>query len=229
MNKEEPKQEDKLCHYSGLSSPLVYAEEYKQEYEYAGECNGNNGNGCFMDSPGHDCGCFTKAPKEEPKDNNFYEKLKQYFETTPREKVLEDWAKSAEYDKVGPTVDDFLNNSNKQRANLQSLESELDEVLSKETEESLTTRLNEKRSKQETLEEAGVVYAKTVNENHTSHMLGFHNGAKWQQERMYSEEDMINFAFDTYHYISELMKVPFNQISENKLHAMYNFEQFKNR
>jgi hypothetical protein len=32
MNKEEPKQEDKLCHYSGLSSPLVYAEEYKQEY-----------------------------------------------------------------------------------------------------------------------------------------------------------------------------------------------------
>ena len=44
--------------------------------------------------------------------------------------------------------------------------------------------------KQETLEEAGVAYAKTVNQNHTSHMLGFHNGAKWQQERMYSEEDM---------------------------------------
>jgi hypothetical protein len=83
--------------------------------------------------------------------------------------------------------------------------------------------------KQETIEEAGVAYAKTVNENHTSHMLGFYNGAKWQQERMYSEEDMINFAFDTYHYISELMKVPFNQISENKLHAMYNFEQFKNK
>ena len=83
----------------------------KQEYEYAGECNGNNGNGCFMDSPGHDCGCFTKVPKEEPKDNNFYEKLKQYFEETPMEKVLEDWVKSAEYDKVGPTVDDFLNNT----------------------------------------------------------------------------------------------------------------------
>jgi len=46
----------------------------------------------------------------------------------------------------------------------------------------------------ETLEEAGVAYAKTVNENHTSHMLGFYNGAKWQAERMYSEEDMINFA-----------------------------------
>jgi hypothetical protein len=160
MNKEEPKQEDKLCHYSGLSSPLVYAEEYKQEYEYAGECNGNNGNGCFMDSPGHDCGCFTKVPKEEPKDNNFYEKLKQYFEKTPREKVLEDWAKSAKYDNVGPTVDDFLNNINKQRA----------------------------------IVEAGVAYGKTVNENHTSHMLGFYNGAKWQQEQnknKYSEEEVI--------------------------------------
>jgi hypothetical protein len=52
---------------------------------------------------------------------------------------------------------------------------------------------------------------------------------KWQQERMYSEEDMIMFAFNTYHYISELMGVPFNLISENKLHAMYNFEQFKNK
>ena len=50
-----------------------------------------------------------------------------------------------------------------------------------------------------------------------------------KQERKYSEEDMINFAFDTYCYISELMKVPFNLISENKLHAMYNFEQFKNK
>ena len=78
MNKEESKQEDKLCHYSGLSSPLVYAEEYKQEYEYAGECNGNNGNGCFMDSPGHDCGCFTKVPKEEAKPHSFCE--------TPEEK-----------------------------------------------------------------------------------------------------------------------------------------------
>jgi hypothetical protein len=56
---------------------------------------------------------------------------------------------------------------------------------------------------------------------------GFIKGALWQQERMYSEEDMINFAFDTYCYISILMKVPFNKISENKLHAMYNFENFK--
>jgi hypothetical protein len=53
--------------------------------------------------------------------------------------------------------------------------------------------------------------------------------AKWQMERMYSEEDMIEFAFNTYHYISELMGVPFNLMSENKLHAMYNFEHFKKK
>ena len=27
--------------------------------ELIGECKGNNGNGCFMDSCGHDCGCFS--------------------------------------------------------------------------------------------------------------------------------------------------------------------------
>jgi hypothetical protein len=34
-------------------------EESKQKY--IGECNGNNGNGCFLDNPGHDCGCFVKV------------------------------------------------------------------------------------------------------------------------------------------------------------------------
>lgn len=48
-------------------------------------------------------------PKEEPKQENFYEELKKYFEVTPREKVLEYWAKSAEFDKVGITVKDGYN------------------------------------------------------------------------------------------------------------------------
>jgi hypothetical protein len=45
---------------------------------------------------------------------SFYDALKEYFENTPRDKVLEDWAKSAEYDKIGPTVEEFLDNTNKQ-------------------------------------------------------------------------------------------------------------------
>ena len=60
--------------------------------------------------------------------------------------------------------------------------------------DAVTDYIGKETSKQETLEEAGVAYAKTVNENHTSHMLGFHNGAKWQQERSYSEEEMIAFG-----------------------------------
>jgi hypothetical protein len=60
------------------------------------------------------CVIFTAQEKlkQEP---NFYEKLKEYFETTPREKVLEDWNKSAHLDKVGPTVDEFIENSQEQR------------------------------------------------------------------------------------------------------------------
>ena len=43
---------------------------------------------------------------------SFVEKLKKYFEETPREKVLEDWEKSKEWDNVGITVEEFLQNTN---------------------------------------------------------------------------------------------------------------------
>ena len=46
--------------------------------------------------------------------NNFYEALKHYFNTTPKDKVLEDWDKSAEHDKIGVTVEEFLDNTKKQ-------------------------------------------------------------------------------------------------------------------
>jgi len=80
----------------------------------------------------------------------------------------------------------------------------------------------------ETLEEAAENMWLDPIQNLTSKM-SFIQGAKWQQERSYSEEDMINFAFDTYYYISKLMEVPFNQISENKLHAIENLKQFKKK
>lgn len=48
-------------------------------------------------------------PKEEPKQEyNFYEKLKEHFEVTPRYKLLEEWEKSSECDKIGITVEEFL-------------------------------------------------------------------------------------------------------------------------
>jgi len=39
---------------------------------------------------------------------NFTEELEKYFKETPREKVLDDWEKSNEWDKVGPTVEEFI-------------------------------------------------------------------------------------------------------------------------
>lgn len=47
-------------------------------------------------------------------------------------------------------------------------------------------------------------------------------------DKKYTEEDMIKFAFDTYCYISGIMKVPFNQVSENRTHAEDNLKVFIN-
>lgn len=53
--------------------------------------------------------------------------------------------------------------------------------------------------KQETLEEAAEYFAHNNfnmhdTNNYKTLKVGFEEGAKWQQERMYSEEDMIRFA-----------------------------------
>jgi hypothetical protein len=44
---------------------------------------------------------------------NFLDELKKYFETTSRDKILEDWEKSAKFDIVGPTIEEFLVNTKK--------------------------------------------------------------------------------------------------------------------
>ena len=45
---------------------------------------------------------------EHKQESNFFEELKNYFKTTPKEKVLEDWAKSDEFDNVsiGETIEE---------------------------------------------------------------------------------------------------------------------------
>ena len=52
------------CHNARLKI-VIPKEEPKQEYEYIGECKGNDGNGCFMDNPAHNCGCFVRKLKKE--------------------------------------------------------------------------------------------------------------------------------------------------------------------
>lgn len=46
--------------------------------------------------------------------NNFFEELKSYFDKTNQNTILSDWEKSKEYDKIGPSIKDFLGHTQKQ-------------------------------------------------------------------------------------------------------------------
>ena len=54
---------------TGLTAQYLFLTKQQTEWdvtvemEYVGECNGNNDEGCFQDSPGHNCGCFERRPK----------------------------------------------------------------------------------------------------------------------------------------------------------------------
>jgi hypothetical protein len=71
---------------------IIPKEEPKQKYEYIGECKGNNDDGCFMNSSGHNCGCFIRVPKEEPKQET--ENLKNF--------------KKLVSDEISPAMKDFI-------------------------------------------------------------------------------------------------------------------------
>ena len=49
-----------------------------------------------------------------------------------------------------------------------------------------------------------------------------------EQAKQMEREQTIDFAFNTYYYISGIMKVPFNQVSENKNHAEDNYTRLQN-
>lgn len=69
--------------------------------------------------------------------------------------------------------------------------------------------------KQETLEEAALDYS-----GYEEHRMDFIAGAKWQQERMYSEEDMQEYAE---------FCIRCNQNTLPCITAKDWFEQFKNK
>ena len=41
------------------------------------------------------------------------EGLRKYFRETPQEKIISDWAKSEEFDNIGPPIDEFIESSKK--------------------------------------------------------------------------------------------------------------------
>ena len=87
--------------------------------------------------------------------------------------------------------------------------------------------------KQETLEEAAERISKEHYVDQSDYWAigvdSFKRGAKWQQERMYSEEEVKRIAFDFYYDISHKIGVPENLISENATNVDVWFKQFKEK
>lgn len=91
--------------YQDFYKISIPKDEHKQSYEYVGECKGNNNNGCFLDSCGHDCGCFVRKPKQEttleeskqefPKlgTKEFNDLASVYFGGKPKQETLEQAAR----------------------------------------------------------------------------------------------------------------------------------------
>jgi hypothetical protein len=40
--------------------------------------------------------------------NNILEDLKKYFQDTPQEQIMKEWTETEMYDKVGPSIEEFL-------------------------------------------------------------------------------------------------------------------------
>lgn len=59
--------------------------------------------------------------------SDLLDKMEKYFNETPKEKVMEDWAKSEKYDKVGVTVEEFCENLMK--SDLEKLKSIAEEMV----------------------------------------------------------------------------------------------------
>jgi hypothetical protein len=66
--------------------------------------------------------------------NNFYEALVEYFNTTSKTQILEDWEKSKIFDSIGPTVEEFLTNTKMENIK-ETIKSQLLEHVNKQAKE----------------------------------------------------------------------------------------------
>ena len=128
--------------------------ESKDKIILEGECTGNNDNGCFMESPGHDCGCFKRIQQEEPKQLTDLE-IAIKLEEIEREDLKQETTGKKFYESADAVIT---------------------------------------VSKQETFEEVANNWIKNTSE-FLSVKNGFVAGAKWQAERMYNEEEVLNILY----------------------------------
>ena len=132
-------------------------------------------------------------PKEESK---MLSKFKEYFNSTTKEQIQKDWDEVCKQTEgiISPTISEFID-AQKQFGKQSVQEYE---------QHGLRKHPYELGHKQETLEEAAQRYSDDW-ENITGldyedefpdaiNKLDFINGAKWQAERMYSEEDLMDFG-----------------------------------
>ena len=49
-----------------------------------------------------------KIKEKAKQERTFVDELEDYFKNTPKEQIQKDWNESAEFDKVGPTVSEFI-------------------------------------------------------------------------------------------------------------------------
>ena len=184
--KEEPKQELHLNWWKSLSTWYLKTEMMKKHgYDFK-----------LVDEdidlhPDDIKIIWGKEQKQETLEEtfNFQEKLVEYFNNTPREKILEDWDKSVEYDKIGPTMEEFL-------------ESKQDyKKLSKKFTETLTIIPDDvliKYTQQETLEEVAERMFPNRDDLHLKRE--FRHGANYQAKRSYNKEDMIEASKYGYNF-----------------------------
>jgi hypothetical protein len=151
---------------------MMKSDEELGLYEYIGECKGNNNNGCFMDSSGQDCGCYTRVVKQEIK-------LEDVFNDEKRQGVkdLIDAQKQYFY------CSDRLELDENERCITQC---EHCAVIQPKY-----TIGCDPYDKQETLEEASWKFNPLKKLDGEFLRAAFIAGAKWQAERMYSEEEVL--------------------------------------
>lgn len=115
-----------------------------------------------------------------------HESLQEYLKNTPKEKVLEDWDEFQHLDKEGITVKEFLENQ-------------------KQTDEKgrpLTYWGGLEERGEETLEEVAERLYPIIETDNYMDMYdknfdirkSFIEGAKWQQQQMYSEDEVLSFG-----------------------------------
>jgi hypothetical protein len=135
------------------------------------ECKGNNDSGCFMESPGHGCGCFKRIQKKEPKQLSDLEIAMKLEEIEREEAKLN-------------TCDIIF-----ERAALIDIEENKQETTGKKFYESADAVITVYR--QETIKKAAKSYRSSTANKMAIEQQAFQEGAKWQAERMYSEGEVL--------------------------------------